>query len=518
MFRIMPSEDWKVGRTMRQTASGDLCADQEVAFVSEDQGLFDDDTPDRPREACGVFGVYAPGEDVARIAYFGLYALQHRGQESAGIASSDGAATLHVHRQMGLVSQAFTEEDLARLPGNIAIGHTRYSTTGSSQIENAQPFVMKSPLGEFALAHNGNLTNAQALRARLLAQGVSVSGSSDSELIGHLLVRAAGATYIERLRRVMPQLQGAYSLVILTPDSLIGVRDPHGIRPLSVGRLEKEHWVIASETCAIETIGGEALRDVAPGEVVVISGSGAEGMRVHTGMAPLNSAACLFEYIYFARPDSSISGRSLYLARQRMGAQLAQEFPVDADLVIGVPDSATPAAAGYAAARGLPYAEGLIKNRYIGRTFIQPDQRLRQLGVKLKFNALGAVLQGKRVVMVDDSVVRGTTVRPLVKLLRDANVAEVHLGITSPPFRWPCYLGLDVARRDQLIAARLDRIEDIAAEVGVDSLHYLSLDGLIAAIDLPGDVFCTGCFTGAYPMPVQADGSTAGLANLAEVG
>ena len=316
----------------------------------------------------------------------------------------------------------------------------------------------------------------------------------------------------------MPQLQGAYSLVILTPDSLIGVRDPHGVRPLSVGRLEEEHWVIASETCAIETIGGEALRDVAPGEVVVISGSGTGGMRVHTGMAPLNSAACLFEYIYFARPDSSISGRSLYLARQRMGAQLAKEFPVDADLVIGVPDSATPAAAGYAAARGLPYADGLIKNRYIGRTFIQPDQRLRQLGVKLKFNALGAVLQGKRVVMVDDSVVRGTTVRPLVKMLRDAGVAQLHLGITSPPFRWPCYLGLDVARRDQLIAARLDRIEDIAAEVGVDSLHYLSLDGLIAAIDLPGDVFCTGCFTGAYPMPVQADGSAAGRTNLAEVG
>jgi amidophosphoribosyltransferase len=470
----------------------------------------EDDTPDRPHEACGVFGLYAPGEDVARVTYFGLYALQHRGQESAGIATSDGGASLHLHRQMGLVSQAFAEENLATLPGYIAIGHTRYSTTGSSRIENAQPFVVKGTLGEFALAHNGNLTNTETLRKRLLHQGIPVADSSDSELIAHLLAQAAGATYMEKLRRVMPQLQGAYSLVILTPDSVIGVRDPHGVRPLSLGRLE-DHWVIASETCAIETIGGEAVRDVTPGEVVVINGSGADGLRAHTGMAPLRSAACLFEYIYFARPDSTISGRSLYLARQRMGARLAAEFPVNADLVIGVPDSATPAAAGYAAARGLPYADGLIKNRYIGRTFIQPDQRLRQLGVKMKFNALGAVLHGKRVVMIDDSVVRGTTIRPLVKMLRDAGVAAIHLGITSPPFRWPCYLGLDVARRDQLIAARLSRVEDIAVEVGVDSLHYLSLSGLIAAIDLPFDVFCTGCFTGTYPVPVE-DGTSASLA------
>jgi amidophosphoribosyltransferase len=477
-----------------------LSADEEAGIGSPDD-LGQEAKPDRLHEACGVFGLYAPGEDAARVTYFGLYALQHRGQESAGIASTDGTA-LYLHRQMGLVSQAFTEEDLLELPGHSAIGHTRYSTTGSSRIENAQPFVMRGSLGEFALAHNGNLTNTEVLRSRLLREGADVAECSDSELIAHLLARTGGATYLEKLRQVMPQLQGAYSLVILTPDSVIGVRDPHGIRPLSLGRL-LGHWVIASETCAIETIGGEAVRDIKPGEVVIILGSGTAGLQVHTGLAPLNSAACLFEYIYFARPDSSISDRSLYLVRQRMGAQLAAEYPVVADLVVGVPDSATPAAAGYAAARGLPYTDGLIKNRYIGRTFIQPDQRLRQLGVKLKFNALGAVLAGKRVIMVDDSVIRGTTIRPLVKMLRDAGAREVHLGITSPPFRWPCYLGLDVAGRDQLIAARHANVDDIACELGVDSLHYLSLDGLISAIDLPVDVFCAGCFTGVYPMSVD---------------
>jgi amidophosphoribosyltransferase len=463
--------------------------------------LIEDDTPDRPREACGVFGIHARGEDVARITYFGLYALQHRGQESAGIVTSDGGG-LHVHRQMGLVAQAFTEDDLARLTGHVAIGHTRYSTTGGSHIANAQPFVMEGSLGPFALAHNGNLTNTDVLRERLLADGQQLEGTSDSEVIARLLATAPGATYVEKLRRVMPLLQGAYSLVILTPDALLGLRDQYGVRPLAIGRLQ-EHWVLASETCALDTVGADAVRDVAPGEIIVINGSGPDGLRAHVGMAPVASGACLFEYIYFARPDSTMHDRSLYVVRQRMGAQLAAEFPVEADLVIGVPDSATPAAAGYAAARSLPYADGLIKNRYIGRTFIQPNQRLRQLGVKMKFNALGAVLSGKRVVMVDDSVVRGTTIRPLVRLLRDAGAAEVHLGITSPPFRWPCYLGLDVAQREELIAARLPDATAIAREVGVDSLHYLSLDGLISAISLPRSMFCTGCFTGSYPVPVQ---------------
>ncbi|MBF6589563.1 MAG: amidophosphoribosyltransferase [Ktedonobacterales bacterium] len=467
---------------------------QEIA-----EAIFDD-TPDRPHEACGVFGLYAPGEDVARVTYFGLYSLQHRGQESAGIATGDGAA-LALHRQMGLVAQAFTEEDLARLRGHVAIGHTRYSTTGSSRIENAQPIQLECALGPFALAHNGNLTNALTLRDRLRAQGTRLASTSDTEIIAHLVAAAPGATYVEKMRAVMPSLQGAYSLVLLTPESVLGVRDPHGVRPLALGRL-REHWVIASETCAIETVGGEPLRDVAPGEIVVIDGDGPEGMRTVVGHTPLASAACLFEYIYFARPDSCISDRSLYLARQRMGARLAEEFPVEADLVIGVPDSATPAAAGYAAARGLPYADGLIKNRYIGRTFIQPDQRLRQLGVKMKFNALGAVLNGKRVVMIDDSIVRGTTIRPLVKLLRDAGAREVHLGVTSPPFRHACYLGLDVAQEAELIAARLVDVAAIAREVGVESLHYLSLDGLVAAIDLPRETFCAGCFTGTYPVPM----------------
>lgn len=464
------------------------------------------DEPDRPREACGVFGIYAPGEDVARITYFGLYALQHRGQESAGIATADGGTALHMHREMGLVAQAFTETDLIRLPGHIAIGHTRYSTTGSSRIENAQPFVVDGPSGPLALGHNGNLTNSLSLRARLLGNGQSLSGTSDTELIAHLLAAAPGATYVERLQHVMPQLEGAYSLVLLTPNALIGVRDPNGVRPLTIGRLQN-HWVLASETCALDTVGAEPVRDVAPGEIIIIDGDGPSGLHAHVGQPSLKSAACLFEYIYFARPDSTINGRSLYLARQRMGQRLAAEFPIEADLVIGVPDSATPAAAGYAAARGLPYAEGLIKNRYIGRTFIQPDQRLRQLGVKMKYNALGAVLGGKRVVMIDDSIVRGTTVRPLVKLLRDAGAREVHLGVTSPPFRHPCYLGLDVAKRSELIAARLRDEEAIAREVGVDSLHYLSLEGLVEAIDLPFETFCIGCFTGHYPVSVEAEGA-----------
>ena len=317
-----------------------------------------------------------------------------------------------------------------------------------------------------------------------------------------MIARAPGATYVEKLRHVMPEVQGAYSLVIITPTEVVGVRDPHGVRPLTLGKLQ-DHWMIASETCAIETVGGEGVRDVRPGEIVVISGDGEDGIRSYQGHEPREAGACLFEYIYFARPDSCIGDRSLYLVRQRMGAQLAEEFPVAADLVIGVPDSATPAAAGYANARNLPYADGLIKNRYIGRTFIQPDQRLRQLGVKMKFNALNAVLAGKRVVMIDDSIVRGTTIRPLVKLLRDAGAKEIHLGVSSPPFRFPCYLGLDVAKRSELIASRLPDVEAIAQEVGVDSMHYLSLGGLVAAIDLPRATFCTGCFTGHYPMDVD---------------
>jgi amidophosphoribosyltransferase len=464
----------------------------------------DDRAMDRPHEACGVFGIHAPGLDVSRITYFGLYALQHRGQESAGIVTTDGEGELSDRRDVGLVNQVFTERDLRELKGIAAIGHTRYSTTGSNRIENVQPIMGHSDLGPFALGHNGNLTNTIALRDQLISEGETFETTSDTEVIARMLARAPGADYAQKLRRIMPKLKGAYSLVILTSKSLIAVRDPYGVRPLSLGQRE-ENWVVASESCAFPPVGAKFVREVNPGEIVIIEGAGPEGLRSVTGQRSMRTASCLFEYIYFARPDSVISGRSLYLARQRMGAELAKEYDVQADLVIGVPESATPAAAGYANARGLPYADGLIKNRYIQRTFIQPDQHMRAMGVQMKFNAVGAVLEGKRVIMIDDSIVRGTTVKPLVKLLRDAGAVEVHLGISSPPFAWPCYLGLDVAKRAELIAARLPDAESIAREVGADSLHYLSLEGLTRAIDLPRASFCTGCFTGSYPVPVQME-------------
>ena len=475
--------------------------DSEWSLTNE---LRDDDPMDRPHEACGVFGIYAPGMDVARVTFFGLYALQHRGQESAGIVTTTGEPDLREHRRIGLVSQVFNEDSLLGLPGFAAIGHTRYSTTGSNRQENVQPLLADGTLGQVAIGHNGNLTNTLTLRARLMDEGETFETTSDTEVIARMLAIAPGLTYADKLRHVMPRLQGSYSLVILSPTELIAARDPFGVRPLCLGQING-HWVVASETCALDTVGAQFTREVEPGEVVVISGDGVEGLRSYQGQRSVKRATCLFEYIYFARPDSVMMNRSLYLSRQRMGMQLAAEYPVDADVVIGVPDSATPAAAGYAAARGLPYADGLIKNRYIGRTFIQPDQQMRSLGVKMKFNALSAVLKGKRVVMIDDSIVRGTTSRPLVQSLRDAGATEVHLGISSPPFKWPCYLGLDVARRDELIAARLADVAEIGREIGADSIHYLSLDGLVKAMDLPGDSFCVGCFTGTYPMPVQMD-------------
>jgi amidophosphoribosyltransferase len=458
---------------------------------------------ERPHEACGVFGLYAPGHDVARDTYFGLYALQHRGQESAGIAVADGT-DIHAHIDMGLVNQVFNEAAIADLQGHIAIGHTRYSTTGGSEICNAQPIVMQDPLlGPFALAHNGNLANAIALQRRLARQGHTLETTSDSEIIAKLLTLVPGATWEERLQRVMPQLSAAYSLLILTRDSLIAVRDPYAVRPLSLGRLG-DFWLVASESCALDILGGKLEREIAPGEIVRIDGVGPAYLHSTRGMASRQRAGCLFEHIYFARPDSDLGAGSLYAARQRMGEALAHEWPVAADVVISVPDSATPAATGYAAARTLPFAEGLIKNRYVGRTFIQPDQRLRERGVRLKFNALPDVLGGKRVVMIDDSIVRGTTTRQLVQLLRQAGAREVHVGVTSPPFRHPCYLGIDVAQEDQLIAAQLGgSVEAIRRVIEADSLHYLSLDGLIEATGLPASQFCTGCFTGIYPVRVE---------------
>ena len=452
---------------------------------------------DKPREECGVFGIYAPGEDVARLTFFGLYALQHRGQESAGIATTDGDR-LFLRTRLGLVSQAFDEDDLRDLPGHAAVGHTRYSTAGSNRPCNAGPIVADGPGGPIAVAHNGNLINALSLREELEAHGEQFATSTDSEALARLIATAPGADLVERLRWAMPRMVGAYSLSVLTPDQLLAVRDPLGVRPLCLGRLG-EHWVVASESCALATIGAHFEREIEPGEIVVID---RHGLRSYPPVDRRRHATCLFELIYFARPDSLLQGQRLHLVRQRMGEELAREAPAEADLVVPLPDSAVPAAIGYARASGIPYAEGLIKNRYIGRTFIQPDQRLRETGVSLKFNALPEVLAGKRVVLIDDTIVRGTTSRPIVQLLRNAGAAEVHMRVHAPPMVWPCYLGVDLARREELIAARMS-VPEIGRHIGADSIGYLSLDGLLRAIDAPGAGFCTGCLTGRYPVPVQ---------------
>jgi amidophosphoribosyltransferase len=457
-------------------------------------------------EECGIFGVYAPGDDVARMTFFGLYALQHRGQESAGIAVSraDGRAPLAVHRHMGLVSQAFTEDDLARLRGDLAIGHTRYSTTGSSNLANASPFVTWSSLGEIAVAHNGNLTNADRLRAELEEEGERFLASTDSEIVARLIGQAHGETIVDKLRRVMSRMLGAYSLTILTPTQVIGVRDPLGVRPLCLGQLPDGGNVIASESSAFDTIGAQLIRDIEPGEIVVIDGIGADGVRSFVGQESKRHATCVFEMIYLASAGSAIGGQRLHLVRQRMGAELAREAPAEADIVIAAPDSAIPAALGYARASGIPYAEALIKNRYIGRTFIQPDQRLRELGVGLKFTALPEVLTGRRVVLVEDSIVRGTTSRPLIELLRKNGAREVHMRVHSPPMVWPCYLGVDTGRRAELIAAHKS-VEEIREHIGADSLAYLSEAGLTRALDLPKSAFCFACFNGDYPVSVQME-------------
>lgn len=454
---------------------------------------------DKPHEECGVFGIFAPGEDVARLTFFGLYALQHRGQESAGIATSNGEH-LSIRTRIGLVNQAFTEDDLKLLPGYVAIGHTRYSTQGSSSARNAGPMVTQSPVGSIAVAHNGNLTNAMGLREELEEKGERFLTSTDSEVLTRLIAITPGESIAEKTRRAMTRMVGAYSLCILGNDRLLAVRDPLGVRPLCIGKMG-DFWVVASESCALMTIGAQFVREVAPGEIVEID---AAGLRSHMPGTNGRNAMCLFELIYFSRPDSEIHGQRLHLVRQRMGEQLAKEQPVEADIVVGLPDSATPAAIGYARYSGLPYTEALIKNRYIGRTFIQPDQRLREIGVSLKFNALPEVLAGKRVVLVDDTIVRGTTSKPIVNMLRNAGATEVHMRVHAPPMMWPCYLGVDLARREELIAARMS-VPEIGRFIGADSIGYLSLPGLLEAIDAPGAGFCTGCLTGHYPVPVQLE-------------
>ena len=451
------------------------------------------------RESCGIFGVYAPGEDVARLAFFGLYSLQHRGQESSGIATADGTR-IRLHAAMGLVAQVFTEPILDQLRGNIAIGHNRYSTRGSSRVANAQPIRVPSPLGDLALGHNGNIVNAEYLRKELEEKGYSFSTSTDSEVIAHLIASSPGNNLVEKARFAMGRLAGAYSLVILTKDTLLGVRDPMGVRPLCLGSLDGG-WVVASESCALDHLGAQYLRAVEPGEVVLMDSHGLSSFKAAT---PERRALCIFEFIYFARPDSVIGGRRLYPTRRAMGEQLAREHPVPADLVIGIPDSATAAGIGYSVASGITFTEGLLKNRYVGRTFIEPEQRLRELGVKLKFNPMPEVLAGKRLVVVDDSIVRGTTTPKVISLLRRAGAKEVHIRICAPPIRYPCFFGVDMATRGELIAAQKS-IPEIAEFIGADSLGYQSIDGLIRAVDLPRESFCLACFTGEYPIPVQLE-------------
>jgi amidophosphoribosyltransferase len=449
-------------------------------------------------EACGIFGVYAPGEDVARITFFALFALQHRGQESAGIATSDGKK-IQLFARMGLVSQVFDEEALSGLTGNIAIGHNRYSTTGSSRICNAQPIIVGNGEDVMAVAHNGNIVNSQHLFQELSDKGYTFTSSTDSEVIANMIHSAPGQDWLEKIRFAMHRIKGAYSLVIMTKDKLFAVRDPLGVRPLCLGKING-HWVVASESCALDHIGALFVRDIDPGEIVMIDANGSKSYRAIIE----KKATCIFEYIYFARPDSIIDGRLVYLARQAMGAQLAEEYPVKADLVVGVPDSATIAGIGYAQRSGIPHAEGLMKNRYVGRTFISPDQRMRDLGVKMKFNPLPDILRDKSVVLVDDSIVRGTTTPKVINLLRKAGAKEVHMRVCAPPIRHPCFFGVDMASRWELIAAHKS-VEEVRAAIGADSLGYSSIDGLVKAVGLPGDTFCKACFTGDYPIPVQLE-------------
>jgi amidophosphoribosyltransferase len=451
---------------------------------------------DAVRDACGVCGIFAPGEDVARSTFFALYSLQHRGQESAGIAVSDGV-TMRCHKDMGLISQIFTEEMLDSLPGHLSVGHTRYSTTGSSVVYNAQPLLTHSPLGQFALAHNGNLVNTNDLRERL-SDSLFPTSNSDSDVMARLIALAPDGSMEDRIEAAMRQCIGAFSIVLATETQLFGFRDPWGIRPLCLGRYNAG-WVIASESCALATIGAQYVREVEPGEIVIVDKDGMRSCKLETDV---KSANCIFEYIYFSRPDSEVKGRELYLARYNMGRNLVKENTVEADVVMGVPDSATAAAIGYADESGIPYIEGLMKNRYIGRTFIEPDQRMRAQGVKLKFNPLHANLEGKRIILIDDSIVRGTTTKQIVALLRKAGAREVHVRVTCPPMRHPCFLGVDTATYQELIAANMT-VPQIREAIGADSLYYLSEEGLVASTARERKEFCMGCFTGRYPAGIH---------------
>lgn len=453
---------------------------------------------DSPREECGVVGIYAPKEDVARMTFFGLYALQHRGQEAAGLAVSNGIS-LRLHKDIGLVSQVFTPAVLDKMQGDFAIGHTRYSTTGSSSAQNAQPFLIDTQHGPLALAHNGNLLNAAELRRQLMQQGVGLSSTSDTEVMTMMLASAKGDTWFERLKAVMQLWVGAYSLVMLTPEHVYAVRDPWGFRPLCVGRLPSGGHVAASETGALRTLGCEVFREVRPGEIVALSDN---ALQVNQALKVSEKTAfCTFEHVYFSRPDSFWDGRSVHQVRCRLGENLAAEAPVEADVVIPIPDSSIPAAIGFARASGIPYNDGFIKNRYIGRTFIEPTDSLRKQGVALKYNVINENVLNKRVVMVDDSIVRGNTTGPLIKLLKAAGAKEVHVRISCPPIKHPCFMGVDMGTYEELIAHRLE-VAEICEFVGADSLAYLSLTGMVNAIDSKAG-YCNACFTGNYPLELE---------------
>jgi amidophosphoribosyltransferase len=468
---------------------------------------------DGPRDECGVFGLYAPGHEVSRLSYFALFALQHRGQESAGIAAADRGGHIITRRELGLVSQVFSENDLRTLAGELAIGHVRYSTTGSNAWENSQPVQRSEGTNgsrrEVALAHNGNLINAVELHDEMLERGVTFSSTSDSEIIAALIATHPAELVEDAIADVLPRLRGAFSTVVMTKDRVVAFRDPHGLRPLALGVLEPGpespdgalRYCVASESCALDIIGAKLLREVEPGEMVTL---GEEGLQSRLVAPGARRAFCVFEYIYFSRPDSRMNGQALQVARGRMGEILWREAPVEADLVIAVPDSGNPAARGLARAAGLPQDDGFVKNRYVARTFIQPGQELRKHGLRLKFNPLPDVIAGKRLVVVDDSIVRGNTTRQIVQMLRDAGAAEIHMRISAPPIKHPCHYGIDMSTREEMIAHGRTTAQ-IAAELGCDSLHYLSLDGMYEAVGATRATHCDACFSGDYPLAGSDD-------------
>ncbi len=456
-----------------------------------------------PQDQCGVFGVWAPGEEVAKLSFFGLYALQHRGQESAGIATADGEKIL-VFKDMGLVSQVFNEAALESLQGHIAVGHTRYSTTGSSHWRNAQPTLGKTAYGTVALGHNGNLTNTAELMELLEKRYPNHEGdlrsgnTTDTAVLTALLAGNADSSLEATALELLPKVKGAYCLVFMDESTLYAARDPQGVRPLVLGRLERG-WVVASESAALDIVGASFVREIEPGELIAIDENGLRS----TKFAPTKRAGCVFEYVYLARPDTAINGQVVYEARVEMGRTLAREYPVDADLVMPTPESGTPAAIGFSEQSGIPFGHGLVKNAYVGRTFIQPSQTIRQLGIRLKLNPLREAIAGKRLIVVDDSIVRGNTQRALVKMLKEAGAAEVHVRISSPPITWPCFYGVDFASRAELIASGLG-VEEVRQSIGADSLGYLSREGMIAATKQSEDTLCTACFSGQYPIELPA--------------